>query len=52
MKREYNGVCECGHNWGCHNVLDDEQCHIMNCNCNSFSPDKAPNSNKEKESDK
>lgn len=33
-------LCQCGHDWNFHNVLDNEQCHEMNCSCKEFTPQK------------
>jgi hypothetical protein len=33
----YDMICKCGHDWNFHNVLDNEQCHEMDCTCEKFS---------------
>jgi len=47
MKTEYIGdeepepidyICECGHDWNFHNILDNNACHDMDCKCIKFNP--------------
>jgi len=35
MKSE---ICECGHEYTFHAVLDNEACHLMGCPCKKFTP--------------
>ena len=35
MKSE---ICECGHEYTFHDVLDNEACHLMDCPCKKFKP--------------
>ena len=37
MKSE---ICECGHEYTFHDVLDNEACHLMDCPCKKFKPKK------------
>ncbi len=31
-----NDLCECGHEYTFHDVLDNEACHLMECKCKKF----------------
>ena len=38
MREKLEELCECGHEYTFHDVLDNEACHLTYCPCKKFKP--------------